>query len=214
MTNRVRVALGSSGWAPRLLLVVTMMGVAGARAAAQQVGTVTGRVSAAASGRPLESAQVYLVGTPIGSLTTPDGRFLLLNVPAGAHQLRVELIGMETQTVAVTVTPGGTVTADVALQQVALGLDEIVVTGTAGGARQRQVGNSINVINRASAVDLPTSMETMLQAQAPGMTVMQNSGQIGGGAQIRLRGAVSATMSNQPLIYIDGVRVSSDPYPQ
>ncbi|HKJ02654.1 MAG TPA: TonB-dependent receptor, partial [Longimicrobiales bacterium] len=34
----------------------------------------------------------------------------------------------------------------------------------------------------------------------------------GSGAQIRLRGAVSVSQSNQPIIYVDGVRVRSDAY--
>jgi TonB-dependent SusC/RagA subfamily outer membrane receptor len=42
--------------------------------------------------------------------------------------------------------------------------------------------------------------------------VNQGNGSIGSGGQIRLRGAVSVSQSNQPIIYVDGIRVRSDPY--
>ena len=40
---------------------------------------------------------------------------------------------------------------------------------------------------------------------------MVSSGNAGSGADIRLRGNVSASLSNQPLVYIDGVRANSEP---
>ncbi len=55
-------------------------------------------------------------------------------------------------------------------------------------------------------------MDQLLQAQSPGLLVSQSNGMAGSGAQIRLRGAVSVSQSNQPIIYVDGVRVRSDAY--
>jgi TonB-dependent starch-binding outer membrane protein SusC len=45
-----------------------------------------------------------------------------------------------------------------------------------------------------------------------GVTVTPAGATLGAGAQIRLRGNVSPWLSNQPLVYIDGVRQSSDSY--
>ncbi len=194
------------------VLVAGMIGWVSA-ASAQSVGTVSGRITGEANQQPVSGAQVFIVGTQIGALTGDDGRYRLLNVPAGTHQLRAMLIGLKPTTRSFTVGAGATVTVDISMAKAALELDEIVVTGTPGGARQREVGNSINVLTPANSPEIPINLETLLQAQAPGMTVLQGSGQIGGAAQIRLRGNVSATMSNQPLFYIDGVRVRSDPYP-
>lgn len=182
-------------------------------ARAQAVGTVGGRITIEGTDQPVSAAQVFLVGTQIGGLTNEAGQFKLLNVPAGSYQLRAMLIGMKPVTKPVTVGAGATATINLTMVKAALELDEIVVTGTPGGARQREVGNAISVLSPANSPSIAVNMETMLQAQAPGMTVLQGSGQIGGAAQIRLRGNVSATMSNQPLFYIDGVRVRSDPYP-
>ena len=43
---------------------------------------------------------------------------------------------------------------------------------------------------------------------------MQSAGVIGAGSSIRLRGNTSVALSNQPLVYVDGVRVRSDEYPK
>ncbi len=175
-----------------------------------QNGTITGSVTDASSMRPVGSVQVYLLDSSLGTLTNQAGRYLILNVPAGTYQVRAERIGFATVTQQVTVTAGQTATVDFQLETAALGLDEIVVTGTAGAARRREVGNSISQVNVADIPETPPSVDNMLSGRVPGMMVMQGSASAGSGSQIRLRGNVSVAMSNQPIIYIDGVRVRSD----
>ena len=180
--------------------------------AAAQTGTIEGRVTSAGSGDPVEGAQVAIVGTSIGTRTGADGRFVLLNVPAGTSQLQVLLIGYAMGTVRLNVRPGVITTANIELRTSVLRLDEIVVTGTAGQARRREIGNSIVQLSVAEMADPPATVDQMLQGRAAGVSVMQTSGMSGSGAQIRLRGAVSVSQSNQPLLYIDGVRVRNGGY--
>ena len=176
-----------------------------------QDGTVTGLVTDAASQRPVGSVQVYLEGTGLGTLSRDNGRFIILNVPAGDYTIRAERIGFSTAEAQITVGAGATVQQDFAMSAQALGLDEIVVTGTAGAARRREVGNSISQLNiEEEIVGPPQNVDALLQARVPGMSVTQSSASVGGGAMIRLRGNVSMTQSNQPLIYVDGVRVRSE----
>lgn len=47
----------------------------------------------------------------------------------------------------------------------------------------------------------------MLRGRATGVTVMMNSGQVGVGSTVRLRGNNSVSQGNNPLIYVDGIRV-------
>jgi len=72
------------------------------------------------------------------------------------------------------------------------------------------VGYSISEIDPRVTGEAPSTVDALLQGRVSGLTVTGNSGQIGGGASIRLRGNVSATQSNQPLVYMDGVRIKSD----
>jgi TonB-dependent SusC/RagA subfamily outer membrane receptor len=177
-----------------------------------QTGIVTGRVTDAATGRPLNGAQISIAGTGTGGLSAADGRFRIAAVPARAVEVRVQMIGYATETQSVTVAAGQTHTVDFGLSQEALALDEIVVTGTAGQARRREVGNAISQINVDNVIEPMVSVENLLQARAPGMRVTFTDATIGSGAAIRLRGNVSVSQSNQPLIYVDGVRQSGDSY--
>src|SRR5205823_6141419 len=47
-------------------------------------------------------------------------------------------------------------------------------------------------------------------ARAPGVSVVSGSGTSGTGARIRIRGANSLSLNNDPLLIVDGVRVSGD----
>ena len=183
-----------------------------AREEAPIQGIITGRVVSARTQQPLPSAQVSLVGTGLGGLTNSSGRYLLLDMPDGVHTLRAVLIGYAAAEQQVTITSGTTITADFQLEVEALALDAIVVTGTAGQARRREVGNSITQLNPADLVGTATSVEQLLQGCGLGMTVLTSTATEGAGAQIRLRGNVSVSMSNQPLMYIDGIRVQNEGY--
>jgi outer membrane receptor protein involved in Fe transport len=197
---------------PAFLLTLSLLVVA--PLAGQQTGRIVGRVTAAESGAPLGEVQLFIPGTGIGTLSRQNGTFIILEVPVGAQQVRAERIGMAAVTQQVNVTAGQAVEISFSLATQALGLDEIVVTGTAGAARRREVGNTIAQINVANRPNQPAQAVELLQAAAPGIQVTGgNGGTLGGGYTIRLRGNTSVSMSNQPIIYIDGVRMQSKPFP-
>jgi len=160
----LRAAGRLSGGMGLLLALV----VSDAPASAQQTATITGQVTDARSGAALSSVQVYLSGTGTGTLTNAAGRYLMLNVPPGSYTIRVERIGYSAVTQAVTVSAGQTVNQDFALSEEALGLDEIVVTGTAGAARRREVGNSIGELNTADLTESLSSTADLLQGRVSG----------------------------------------------
>ncbi|SVC15070.1 uncharacterized protein METZ01_LOCUS267924, partial [marine metagenome] len=174
-------------------------------------GSLTGLVTDAASGRAMSAAQVFIAGTGLGSLTNASGRYLIVNVPAGQHTLRVELIGYAASEQTVNVSEGSATAADFQLEEVALALDEIVVTGTAGQARRREVGNTIAQVKIDEIAEPVAGIGELLQARVTGARIQFSSGNSGSGPDIRLRGNTSTALSNQPLIYIDGMRAKSEP---
>jgi len=185
--------------------------IASAPGSAWAQGSLTGLVTDAASGRPLSSAQVFIDGTGLGGLTNASGRYLIVNVPAGQHTLRATLIGFNNVDQMVTVSDGQATSSDFAMSQAALALDGIVVTGTAGQARRREVGNQIAQVNIAEVPEAVTGVGELLQTRVVGARIQFGSGNSGSGADIRLRGNSSTALSNQPLIYIDGMRAKSEP---
>ena len=90
----------------------------------------------------------------------------------------------------------------------ALELNQIVVTGTAGGAEKRELGTSVSAVNAADVMAQTSvpSVDALLNGRAPGVVVLPGSGQVGAGAIIRVRGVGTFSLSNQPLIYVDGIR--------
>src|SRR5688572_19688481 len=79
--------------------------------------------------------RVYPARSSLGQMTRQTGRYTITTVPAGTYQLRAERFGMTLALRPITLAAGETVEANFALEVKALGLDEIVVTGTAGAAR-------------------------------------------------------------------------------
>lgn len=178
---------------------------------AQNTGTVTGLVRDAVSLAPLAGAQVSVEGTGVGGLANNVGRFLLLNVPAGEQTVNVQLIGYSPGTETVTVSAGETATVNFGLREQALSLEGVIVTGTAGQARRREVGNVVESIGSADIeIAAVTSASDVLQGRAAGLEITGTDGQVGSGSEIRIRGNSSLSQSNTPLIYIDGVRMEND----
>lgn len=196
------------------VVVATTLATLAARdvAVAQaQTGTVSGTVLND-GGQPVPGAQIALVGTGLGTLTNTSGKYTIVNVPAGPYRIRAQMIGNRPVEDPITVTSGSTITHDFTLRKQVIALDEVVVTGTAGAARQREVGNAVSQIDVASLPQPQNNIGELLQGKATGMQVMESSAMAGSGSMIRLRGNVSVAMSNQPLIYVDGVRLRSDGY--
>jgi 5-hydroxyisourate hydrolase-like protein (transthyretin family) len=107
---------------------------------APRPGRISGRVSDAQTGAPLADVQVYLVGANIGAITRQNGAYVILNVPAGTYELRAERIGLSIVTHEVTVSDDAMIEVNFELTAQARGLDEILVTGTAGRVRRADVG--------------------------------------------------------------------------
>lgn len=188
-----------------------MLGATALPAVAQATGTVRGQVTDASTQRPLSGAQISILGTTRRAVTNAAGEYAISNVAAGTVQLRAAMIGHNSSTRSVVVGAGATATADFALGTSAISLDALVVTGTAGATQQRAVGNAVTTVAVADVVEkAPVANVTqILQARSPGVTVLPGSGTVGTAANIRIRGTGSLNANNQPVFYIDGIRMSS-----
>ncbi len=194
----------------RSLLAIAATALLAIPVSAQERGTITGQVTDAATMQPLSGAQVVIEGTNFGALANEAGRFLIPNVPAGTHTLRAIMIGYGPETVNVTVAAGQTAAADFRLSQSAIQLDAVVVTAT-GEQRKREIGNAVGTIDAAALTEIApvTSMATLLQGRTAGVQVFGSAGTSGAGSRIRIRGSSSISLSNDPLVYVDGIRVDN-----
>jgi hypothetical protein len=96
--------------------------------------------------------------------------------------VRVTLIGYTAASRQVTVSANQAATADFTLEEEALSLDAIVVTGTAGQARQREVGNQIAQIDVADVIEPIADLGSMLQGRTAGSRIALGSGNVASAA--------------------------------
>ncbi|MBW3554465.1 MAG: SusC/RagA family TonB-linked outer membrane protein [Gemmatimonadetes bacterium] len=195
-----------------LLSMVLVFGAAFlTEVSAQQTGTVTGQVTDESTAQPLTGVQIVVAGTNVGGLTDQNGRYLLTRVPAGEQQIRAVLIGYSQETRTVTVTAAGTATADFALQTSAVPLEALVVSAATGREqRARELGSKVSTIEVENLNQGPvTSMADAMGGRSSGLVLQDVNGTTGTSQRIRIRGANSLSLSNEPLIFVDGVKLNT-----
>ena len=194
---------------PRLGFTILMLVGMSTFLFAQQ-GSISGRVTDADTGDPLVGANVLVVGTNLGAATDINGEYSISAVPAGAQRLNANYIGYASGSSNVDIAADGSVTTDFGLSVAALNLNEVIVTGTGTAVEKSKVGNSVGIVNMESLEDAPiSSFSDILQGREKGVVMLPNGGLNGEGASIRIRGTSTLSQSNEPVIYIDGVRLDN-----
>jgi TonB-dependent starch-binding outer membrane protein SusC len=176
-----------------------------------QSGTLVGRVTDARSGGPVPTAQITITGTSLGAAVDADGRFRVVNIPPGAHEVRARSIGYQPAVATFSVEADGSTTVNLSMSESATALDAVVVTGAVGDTRRRAIGNAVSTVNVSDVIGKSSvgNVTEVLQSKVPGLTLMPGSGEAGTSTNYRLRGAGSLYAGNNPTIYVDGVRVNS-----
>ncbi|HEU4631206.1 MAG TPA: TonB-dependent receptor [Gemmatimonadaceae bacterium] len=182
-------------------------------ALAQALGTIRGTVVDSTSRQPVPGAQITVVGTTRGAVTSDAGAYTL-RVPAGTVTLRVMRLGYAPAERQVTVGDGATVTADIAMQPVPTVLSAVVSVGY-GNAQRANVTSAIASVRGEEIANAPVAgLDAAIQGKIPGVQVVQNAGNPGNGITVRVRGPASLNAGNQPLYVVDGVPVLQEDYAQ
>ena len=172
-------------------------------------GNIRGTVVDSASKQALTNVSVTVEGSARRTITRADGSFDLAGVDVGAQRVRVRRIGYGTLVQAVTVTANGTSTVEFSLVPQAAILGEMVVTGYGSQRREAITGSVATVDASVANVGVIANATQMLEGRVSGVQIIQNNGEPGAGAQIRIRGGTSISASNEPLYVIDGVAIDN-----
>jgi outer membrane receptor protein involved in Fe transport len=192
--------------------LILVSAVAFAMEAQAQGGSLTGRVTDTGTGSPIGSVQIYIEALDIGSLSQPNGNYLVLNVPPGTHMVTAQRIGYATVTQQVSITAGATVIENFALLEAVLALDEIIVTGAGAATERRRLGNVVATVGTQEIVAMaPTTTLDAIRTSVPGLIMHSGTSDANQASAIRLRGISSIALSSEPVLYIDGVRVDNRP---
>ena len=170
-------------------------------------GNLRGVISDSLSNKPLVGANVFLLGTALGSATDLEGQYLITNIPEGNYTLKISYIGYKPKQVDITIVNNRSTQLDIVLVPDVLEGEEVVVTGQASGQmsainQQRASNTIINVVSEEKIQELPDANAAESIGRLPGVSVTRSGGEAN---KIVLRG-----MSDQyTTVTIDGVRIPS-----
>ena len=189
-----------------LILVLVALPIA----AFAQDGAVTGTVEDAKTGETLPGVQVVIAEVSMGAVTNGDGVYEITGVPAGTYTIEARFVGFRARTKDVEVQAGETASVDFRLRESAVNLNEVVVTGAGGAVEKRKLGNTISTIDAGNLESMPVqNVSEILQGREPGLSGLPSGGLSSEGSRIRIRGSASLSQSNEPLVYVDGVRANN-----
>jgi len=188
----------------KVLFALSLVVLVGLQALAQ-TSSVTGTVTDAGDGSPIPGVSVFVKGTTIGTVTTPDGTYNLA-VPNDAATLVFSFVGMTTQEVAYT----GQANINVVLESDALGLDEVIVTAFGTTTKEAFTGSADVVGAKELSSRNVTSPIAAIEGRATGIQFTSASGQPGSSPGIVIRGVGTLNGSTDPLYIVDGVQFEGD----
>ncbi len=183
MMHRVRTAL----------VLFLALGVA-SLAAQQTTGKIEGTVTDQA-GAPVANAQVFVVGTSFGAVTSDKGYYFINNVPVGTYTLRAQFIGFAPSEVRnARVLGGQTLTTDIKMQSSAVVLTGITVSAAANPIVPRDQVTSKGIVAGDLVDRLPVDDVRQILSLTPGVVESDAS------AGVSIRGG----RPGEANIYIDG----------
>ncbi|MDD2424981.1 MAG: SusC/RagA family TonB-linked outer membrane protein [Bacteroidales bacterium] len=157
-------------------------------------------------GAPLIGVTVRVIGSTGGTVTNADGRYSLTHLVTKETELEFTYIGMK----AVKVKYNGKNTIDMVMHEKAEEVEEVVVTGYQQIDR-RHLTSAVTTV-KMDDIDVPgvNRLDIMLEGRIPGLTYMQNTGQVGATPRLRIRGTSTILGSQEPLWVVDGI-IQQDP---
>ena len=164
-------------------------------------GQITGTVTSSDDGFPLPGTSVIIKGTTTGTTTDFDGNYELSNVPGDAT-LVFSYIGFTRMEVPV----NGQSQINVALQEDAQQLDEVVLTGYST-ERKVDLTGAVTVVDIAPIEGQSLSSGNAMQAlqgRVGGLFIEKSGDPTGLNSRILIRG-LTTLGNNDPLYIIDGV---------
>ena len=162
------------------------------------------------AGNLIPGANVFIKGTTIGTITNPDGTYILEGVMSEAT-LVVSFIGYKTQEIEI----DGQAEINVILSEDAIGLDEVVAVGY--GVQKK--ANLTGAVGSVKTDDIKKSqvanISNAIVGRMSGIVAKQATGEPGAdGSDIYIRGVATYQGNTTPGIIIDGIERTMQDFSQ
>jgi TonB-dependent starch-binding outer membrane protein SusC len=170
----------------------------------QGPGIISGKIISADDQQPLPGATIMVKGSNRITISDGDGKYTLQ--AATGETLIFSFIGYKDQE---TVIISGSSNYDINLTPSMEDLGEVIVVGY-GSQRKADITSAVSVINMEAIGNVPTTnVSRLLQGQAAGVQVRQQSGRPGEEMQITIRGLGSLGAGSAPLFVVDGFPIGT-----
>lgn len=181
-----------------LLILFSMVSVA------MQAQKVSGNITSAKDGTTLPGVSVQVKGTNTGTTSDAEGKYSL--AASSNSTLIFSYIGFKSKEVKV----GNQTTINVALDEDAAALEEVVVTALGIKKEAKKLGYATSTISPAAITEnrSPNFMNT-LQGKIAGVNISGLGTGPAGTSKIRIRGQSSISGQNNPLIVVNGVPIDN-----
>lgn len=164
---------------------------------------VVGKVTDQA-GKPIGGVTIRAKGSEQFASTDKDGKFSI-PMPESSKILIFSYLGLETREIEVK----GRTTLNVVLREKTADLKEVTIINN--GFQNIDIQKSTGAVTSLKLEDIYvegfTSVDKMLEGKVPGLTFMQNTGQVGAAPKLRIRGTSTILGSQEPLWVVDGIIV-------
>ena len=189
----------------KFTMILALLFFVGLQGVLAQSRDISGVVTSSEDNTPIPGVTVQVKGTTLGTATDVDGKYSL-SVPDKYKVIIFSYVGMKP----FEMTLGESNTINISMETNVLYMNEVVVTAlgiprekkSLGYATQEVSGADVNMVKQDNFVN-------SLQGQIAGLNITTNTN-MGGSANVLMRGNKSLTGDNQALFIIDGVPVNND----
>ncbi|MCW8849229.1 MAG: TonB-dependent receptor, partial [Melioribacteraceae bacterium] len=175
-----------------------------------QTGSISGVAQDASTSEYLIGVNVFIPNLNTGSSTDLDGHYTIKNIPEGTYNLVIRYVGYKQLTESVIVRSNQITELNFSMEQTAIQLEELVVTGQGVATERRKLTSTVETINADEIRNAPVeTVDQLLQGRVPGLSSFNSSGMPGTSGRVAARGLKSALSNATPVVYVDNVRVDN-----
>ncbi len=177
-------------------------------------GTIKGKVIDKQTGEALPGANIIIKGTTMGAASGPDGSYTIANVPPGTYTLVATFIGYDVAEQQVNVVADEVANVNFGMRIDVYKAEEIVVTGIASKTSRAVAEVSVSRVAASELTNVNTYQGTdqLINGKIAGVRVKRSSGNAGAGFRFTVRSGGGLNGDEQPIIYVDGVRIDNSEF--
>lgn len=164
------------------LAAASLLALAGAPLAAQEstpTGRIGGRILDATTGQGISDVGIQVVGTTLGAMSGFDGRYTIMNIPAGTVTIQARRIGYQPKTVTgILLDADGALALDITLDASNVQLEAVTVSAAAERGsvsealdQQRTANGVVNSVTAEQIAKSPDGDAAQAVQRVSGVTV-------------------------------------------